>query len=227
MLEVKTYSIQEIREILGSKTKQSIDGKLKRYDVLFETTGRGEKLIYTIKKFNDPFKVFCITELGFDANSDFRHLRHFFYHFFCDDYFMSMPDEIKEHLMDTAYHYHISRQSIAKYERQLARKYYVSLDGEYFYYFAFHKTQTLTTREKYLKAWHMYWYWIEQGADSRDAMGEVIFTYGGVPRKQHKIEKNAFVLKKIDYILEIIGDSVEKEIENSQIYSEIIGKYSF
>ena len=61
MLEVKTYSIQEMREILKSETKKQIDKKLKRYAVEFEVTGRGEKVSYTIKKLNDPFKVFCIT----------------------------------------------------------------------------------------------------------------------------------------------------------------------
>ena len=212
MLELKTYSIQEMSDILGSKTKKQIDGKLKRYDVEFESKGRGNDLVYTIQRINDPFKVFCIIELGFAAQSDFIHLRHFLYHFLCDDYFMSMPDEVKEHMMDEAFNYHISRQTITNYEKKLAKKGYVSLDGEYYYYFAYKKKQIMTTEEIYKSAWRKFWFWISLGASSDDAKFNIITTYGGMPMKHQKIEKNAFYLKKIDYLIELIRNSIDNDL---------------
>ena len=212
MLEEKQYAIKELNHIIGGGKKDNIAKKLTRYDIDFTTEGRGKNLTFTLLKIKDPFKVFCITELGFRAQSNFNHLRHFLYHFFCDDYFMSMPDEVKEHMMN-GFGYHISRQTIANYERQLREKNYISMDGEYFYYFAFHKKQTITTKEKYLEAWHNYWQWKDLGADALDAMGNIILEYGGVPRKQHKTEKNAFYLKKIDYLVNLISESIEKELK--------------
>ena len=216
MLEVKTYSIQELRKILGSETKKQIDGKLKRYAVEFESTGRGSNLTYTIEKLNDPFKVFCITELGFSAQADFNHLKHFLYHFYHDDVFMSMPDKRKELMMDTCYDYHISRQTIANYENKLAKKNYIAKSSEFIYYFAYKDYYRETNKEEYLEAWHYYWFLSDKYGRGFWPMLYVIQKYGGAPNKHARYESNAFYLKKIDYLLRIIGDSIEKEIENKE-----------
>ena len=211
MLELKQYSKKEISTILKSKTKQQIDRKLKGYEVEFESSGRGDTILYTINRLNDPFKVFCITDLGFTAQTDFKHLRHFMYHFFCDEVFINMPDEVKEHMMD-GYDYHISRQTIAKYERKLLEKHYVA-KGEYIYYFAYKGQQRIVTREEYRAAWHGYWTLKDMGAESLEAISDMIYHYGGVARKQAKLEKNIFYLNKINYLVELIGDSIEKDIK--------------
>ena len=57
MLEIKEYTFQELCTILGSNSKKSIDGKLKRYNIEFISTGRSPRLTYTIQKINDPFKI--------------------------------------------------------------------------------------------------------------------------------------------------------------------------
>jgi len=216
MLEEKEYSFQEMCTILESKSKKSIDNKLKRYNVIFHSTGRSPRLTYTIEKVNDPFKVFCITEVGFDPRTNFDHLRHFSYHFFCDDYYMSMPDERKEKMMNS-YDHHISRKTIANYEKRYAEANYISRGGEYYYYFAYKENVTMTSRETYLKAWHYYWYLKnEYGEDGLGAMLNVIRKYGGAPRKQPIIQKNAFTLKKVDELVRLIGDSIEKELINKE-----------
>lgn len=95
----RVYSKPELTQMLGTRSKQGIDRKLQRYGISFEVHGRGERAVYTIKAMADPFKVFAITELGFDGGTDFIKLRNFYYHFFEDDVFMAMPDEVKENRM--------------------------------------------------------------------------------------------------------------------------------
>ena len=97
MLEIGcVYSKPELTQMLGTRSKQGIDRKLDRYGVVYEVCGRGERAVYTVKGMADPFKVFAITELGYDANTDFTKLRNFYYHFFEDEEFRAMPDEVKE-----------------------------------------------------------------------------------------------------------------------------------
>ena len=57
---------------------------------MFDVCGRGEGAVYTIRAIPDPFKIFAIIELGFDANTDFIKLRNFLYHFFEDEVFMAI-----------------------------------------------------------------------------------------------------------------------------------------
>ena len=80
MLEIGcVYSKLELTQMLGTRSKQGIDRKLDRYGVVYEVCGRGESAVYTIKAMADPFKVFAITELGFDGGTDFTKLRNFYY----------------------------------------------------------------------------------------------------------------------------------------------------
>jgi len=213
MLEVKTYSFQEMCSILNSKTKKSIDAKLKGYKVEFESTGRAPKLTYTIKKINNPFKVFCITELGFNAGTDFNHLQHFMFHFFCDDYFMSMPDERKERMMDN-WEYHISRQTIAKYEKQLQEIGAVAKSlTEFKYYFAYKDYISFTDKATYSQAWREYWDMVNSGHCSMEAIAEMRWNYGGVARKQAIYEKNGFWNERIDYLISLFYNRIENELK--------------
>ncbi len=75
MLEVGTYTQAEISELLGTTDTQGINRKLERYGIAFERKGRSPNAVYTIQAIPDPFKIFAIIRLGFDANTDFRKLR--------------------------------------------------------------------------------------------------------------------------------------------------------
>lgn len=63
-----TYKKSELAQIFGSTSNQAINRKLGRYGVKFSVAGRGEQAVYQIQKIADKFKIFAITELGFDAN---------------------------------------------------------------------------------------------------------------------------------------------------------------
>ena len=212
MLEIgRTYPKPELSRIFGTKDKQGLDRKLTRYGIVFEVCGRGERATYTINAIPDPFKVFAITELGFDGNTDFTKLRNFYYHFFEDDVFMAMPDEVKEVKMRAMGH-DVSRQTIARYTSRLETNNLINRHTKNFiYYFAHKEEQRITDREEYLQAWYEYWDDIASGLNSYDAISNMITDHGGVARKQPIPEINGIYNEKIETMLSYIQQSIENE----------------
>lgn len=212
MLEIRDYTKNELSELLGTKDKQGIDRKLQGYGVEFTSDGRGENRIYTIKNILFPFKVFSITELGFNANTDFIKLRNFYNHFFNDEVFMTMPDEVKE-TMTKQEGYHLSRQTIATYTRRLETNNMIHRNTtEFMYYFAYKRKQRFVERAEYTQAWREYWKDIERNMYSYEAISNMIENYGGVARKQAVPERNILLNDKIEYMLFLIYQSMDEEI---------------
>lgn len=214
MLEIGcVYSKPELTQMLGTRSKQGIDRKLDRYGVVYEVCGRGERAVYTVKGMADPFKVFAITELGFDANTDFTKLRNFYYHFFEDDEFMAMPDEVKEVRMRKMGQ-DVSRQTIATYTRRLETNNLINRNTKNFiYYFAYNQEQRICDHAEYVQAWYEYWDDIDSGLNSYDAIANMRTDHGGVARKQPIPEINGIYNEKIEYMLSLIQQSIESEYE--------------
>ena len=150
MLELnRSYTKPELTRMLGTQSKQGIDRKLQRYGVGFEVCGRGENAAYTIKTMADPFKVYAITELKVDGGTDFTKLRNVYYHFFEDEVFMAMPDEVKEarlHKIGEG----VSRQAIAGYIQKLEQRNMITRHtNNFIYYFAFRQEQRIVERAEY------------------------------------------------------------------------------
>ena len=58
MIELKTYSIQELAAVLKtSVNRQIISKKLDRLGVTYSINGRGKTLMFEIKEIADEFKV--------------------------------------------------------------------------------------------------------------------------------------------------------------------------
>lgn len=212
MLEIgHAYSKPEMTRMLGTKTNGNIKKKLERYGVDFTIDGEGEKAVYTINGMAFPFKVFAIIELGFDANTDCIKLRNFLYHFFEDEVFMAMPDEVKETLMEKMGQ-HLTRQTIATYTRRLETNNLINRHTKNFiYYFAYKKEQRLCDHAEYLEAWHNYWDDIDSGLNCYDAIDNMRADFGGVARKQPIPEINGIYNEKIEYMLSLIQQSIESE----------------
>ena len=212
MLEIGcVYSKPELTQMLGTRSKQGIDRKLDRYGVVYEVCGRGERAVYTVKGMADPFKVFAITELGYDANTDFTKLRNFYYHFFEDEEFRAMPDEVKEVRMRKMGH-DVSRQTIATYTRKLEDNELISRNTrDFIYYFAYKQTQRICDRSEYVQAWFEYWDDIESGLNCYDAIANMMTDHGGVARKQPIPEVNGIYNAKIEYKLSRIQQSIESD----------------
>ena len=212
MLEIGcVYSKPELTQMLGTRSKQGIDRKLDRYGVVYEVCGRGERAVYTVKGMADPFKVFAITELGYDANTDFTKLRNFYYHFFEDEEFRAMPDEVKEVRMRKMGH-DVSRQTIATYTRKLEDNELISRNTrDFIYYFAYKQTQRICDRSEYVQAWFEYWDDIESGLNCYDAIANMMTDHGGVARKQPIPAVNGIYNSKIEYMLSLIQQSIESD----------------
>ena len=219
MLEEKRYSFAELQKIIGGTDKRGLEKKLKGYGVDYRTEGWGKELSFIIEKINDPFKVYCITELEFRPQSDFNHLKHFFYHFFCDDFFMSKHDKWKEKVMRNS-GYYISRQTIAKYEKQLREKRVVAYDtndDSMVYYFAYKDYVRITDKETYKKAWHYYWGLKERGVDYLTAKWWLILRYGGLPAKHGTDVVNACYVEPMNRLISIIRKGIEDELSQKGI----------
>lgn len=214
MLEIGcVYTKPELTLMLGTRSKQGIDRKLDRYGVVYEVCGRGESAVYTIKGMADPFKVFAITELGFDANTDLTKLRNFYYHFFEDEIFMAMPDEVKEVRMREMGQ-DVSRQTIATYTRRLETNNLINRYTKNFvYYFANGDKQRMSDHDEYAQAWSGYWENIRNKINNYDAIANMRAYYGGVARKQPIPEINGIYNEKIEYLLSLIQQSIESEFE--------------
>lgn len=214
MLEIGCeYKKSELTQIFGSKSNQAISRKLDRYGVKFSVAGRGEQAVYKIRQMDDKFKIFAITELGFDANTDFQKLRNFYFYFFNDEEFQTLPDEMKEARMREN-NRDISRQTIAKYlDRLVEHNYIAYLGGDDFVYYFAHKGKRRTVeKSEYSRAWREYWSDKESGMDYYTAIYNMIVHYGGVARKQAVPTVNAIYGKKIDEMLSYIEQSIENEI---------------
>ena len=209
------YKKSELAQIFGSTSNQAINRKLDRYGVKFSVTGRGEQAVYQIQQIADKFKIFAITELGFDANTDFQKLRNFYFYFFNDEEFQTLPDEMKEARMREN-NRDISRQTIAKYEDRLVKYDYIAYWGgdDYIYYFAHKGKRRTVERAEYSRAGRDYWADKESGMDYYAAIYNMIVHYGGVARKQAIPTLNAIYLKKIEEMLSYIEESIENDVDN-------------
>ena len=212
MLELRTYSKREISELLNTESTQGIERKLDRYGVEYKKDGRGEHAVFTIQKIENPFKVYCITELNFAAQTDFSKLLIFYYLFFNNEEFATMPAEVKEYLLDMQ-DSHVSRQTIANYESKLLQAdLYYRNDSNCIYYFSYKKEQIFTTNEEYRQAWREYFMNKKNGMEPFEAIMEMVVKHGGVARKQAIMEANAVYLDKIEEFNQIILSQITNEI---------------
>lgn len=211
MIEKRIYKKDEMFAILKSKNKQSANKKLKRYGVVFTTHGRGQNLTYEIQKITNPFKLYCIIELGISANVDFEKFKYFCLYLFCDDTFITFPRIEMERILranDTP----ISRQTISKSIRYLQNNNYIEVfknDCRYYVIDSLpngEKSYTEIEHEKYKKGWQIYW-------DSKKIMGTGLSYWkmrkyiGGHPYKCPKIEQNAFYSKEIKTLIDLVTDT--------------------
>ena len=165
MLELRKYTKPELSKMFGTRGMESLQRKLNRYGIAFDVEGRGENAVFTIRAITDPFKIYCITELGFDGRTDFQKVRNFYNYFFNDDEFMAMPDEVKEYRMRKQGQ-NVSRQTIASYIAKLDSKNLIDRNtNNYIYYFALRQEQRIADKEEYLKAWHQR-AWLQHGIDT-------------------------------------------------------------
>lgn len=216
MLELmKSYTKPEMTAMFGTRNMQGLQRKIERYGVSFDVEGRGESATFTITNIENPFKIYCITELGFDGRTDYYKLRNYYYYYFNDIEFRAMPNEVQETRMRLA-HKNISRQTIATYQRKLHNKNYINLNsGNYIYYFAFKGKQRIVKKEEYIKAWNSYWGNIRLGFSPYNAIERMIAEYKGVARKQEIPDVNGIYAEEIKFLCDLIQSDIERELNKT------------
>lgn len=214
LLECKAYPAPEMWQMLGVKDNQGAQRKLSRYGVRFFVNGWGKNASFNITAIDDPFKVYCILEMGFDANCDFKKLRNYLFFLLGEDEYCWLPDEPMEKYMRSKGFY-LSRQTITKYREHLERLNYIH-GGDFIYYRVYRDDRDRqcyqqVEKEEYNKVWRVYWDMRNDGADSELAFACMYSAFGGVPRKQAKPIKNAFHLKELNYLLDLVSTSIYNE----------------
>ena len=213
MLELKKYTRAEITAILGTRNRQGIMRKLEGYGVEYKIEGWGNYTL-TITAINDPFKLFCITELGIPAQADFTKIRDLYYYLFCCPGFAEQSFESMAQILDDD-NRTISSKTIAKWVAHLGHIDYVAFDKEDCKYYAITKTadgrreSTEITAEVYRGGWQIYW---NQKAE-HGTQSAYLYMYnfvGGHPKKQAIMKPNAFYINEINYMIDLIQQSFMK-----------------
>ena len=222
-LTIRDYPIGMLEQLIGTSGKQATDRKLNKYGYGFTSTGSGTNRVYTITSLPDAFhrfRSYCVFSLGYSPQTDFVKLRDFLYLLLGDEDFNWLPDEAKEaytRLMGKG----MSRQTIAKYTKQLEKTGFIdTIFGEFVYY-KVHKgygvqEHEIITKEEYSKAWRWYWEWRNEhpDEDSRPAYAHMYSKFGGVPRKQRKVQAIIWHQADLDYILELATNSILEEVSD-------------
>lgn len=217
MLECKQYPAPEIWKYVGARDNEGAKRKLNRYGVACFVNGRGESANFNITAVTDPFKVYCVFDMGFDPHSNFTKLRNYLFFLLGEDEYCWLPDEPMEQYMRSK-GYSISRQTISKYREHLKSLGYIG-DGDYIYYRVYRdendkQQYQQVKKEEYCWAWRLYWEKREEGWDSEGAYSCMYSAFGGVPRKQAVAEQNGIYLKQLNYLFDLVSNSIEKEVSN-------------
>lgn len=211
MLKITTYTKQELVDLFHTTKVCNITRSLDTMGYKYRTNGRkGENYRLTILELPaDAFKIFCMDELGFSANTDFRTLKRFLYFFFCDEDFQQLPIGEMERLMQKENAY-ITRQTIAKWIQFLKEKNIINESDSEYNYFATVVTEISTeslsiTKELYLKAWRAYWNVRKTGGCHEEAFRAMHSVNGGAVFKKRMVEPNGFYSKLIDALVKTIN----------------------
>ena len=218
-LTLKNYPLGVLENLIGSRGKQQVDNKLTRYGYSFTSTGRGKQRVYTITALPDAisrFKSYCVFSLGFDPHTEFRKLRDWLFYFFWDEGFNGRSDEMMEEYLRLEGN-GISRQTIGKYRKKLEKLNYIA-SSDFVYYriwkeYGVQRSEVIT-REEYSKAWKSYFEWREAhpDEDSRPAYAHMYNKFGGVPRKQAKLEINGIYKQELNTLNDLVCATIEEEI---------------
>ena len=214
MLEKRVYKFDELADYLGTRSNQGLRRKLDSNGIQFQEAGRGRMKTFTIIDIPDPFKVYCVYDLGIDYRTDFKKFRDFVSLLLSEPDFSWRPMEMMEEYLRIEGR-NISRQTIANYIRKLDQLELISTHGEFVYYKVYHEgpdqKHEIISKEQYCAAWAVYWDKRNDGYDSLAAFSCMYHFLGGAPRKQERITQNAFYLDILNTLSELVADSFLRE----------------
>lgn len=212
LLKTGSYTYPELAKILGANNKQGVDRKLERYEVSFTSSGRGNNRIYQITAIKNPFRLYCITELGIPAQADFDKIRDIYYYFFCVDGFTDLPLVEMERIMNADGSSH-SRQTISKWIDYLQHLDYINYTQSDCNYYVISRDKQKNrvckeiTKEDYKKAWAIYFEYLNEEG-TRLAYARMYNYIGGHPYKKPIYMENAIKQAEIEELINMIIDTL-------------------
>ena len=220
MLEERVYTQEELAEALGTTALKNIKGKLNRYNIEYTATKAEKSYVFNIHKINDKFKVFCILDLGFAAQTDFSKLKYFLYFFFNDDNFNIKSHNLMAKELSDTFDKVFCRQTIKSWIEKLDKQNLFVRDiSEYKYFSVSNENYKEISHEEYKEAWKVYWkhlskYSDEEYIDYSGAFGKMYEVIGGKAVKRPRININGFYTYKIQKLTEYAVESIENEINS-------------
>ncbi|MBQ2824413.1 MAG: hypothetical protein IJF18_07535 [Oscillospiraceae bacterium] len=220
MLEERVYTQEELSEILGTIEVKNIKAKLKRYNVDFTATKVEESYVFDIHRINDKFKVFCILELKFPAQTNFSKLKYFVYYFFNDNDFNLLSHKLMMKKLKEVFGEAPSRETIDKWVKKLrGQNLFIEDICEYRYFSVDKESYKEISHEEYKKAWNVYWKYVNLHFDDEDynhyeAIIKMYSVIGGKAVKRPLININGFYNDKIKKLTEYALESIEQEINS-------------
>ena len=208
MLDMRTYTREELVELYHTDRIDSIKSKLNRQGYTYSACGRGHTLTLTISGLPPRFKTFCIEQLGFAPQTDFERLKVFLYNFFFDDDYRQLPIVTMARILEKEFY--ISYQTLSNWIDKLEKANLIHRSMAEFNYFAFGKDECGNpieipiTEQLYKKAWNEYWKGNEYSyCEALACMNEVI---KGTPKKFGVIDLNAFDEQTIEELKSILRE---------------------
>ena len=214
MLECRTYTYSELSGLFRTRDTQAIKRKLDRWDIQYTAKGRRALQTFEIEKIRNPFKVYCLLDLGSSPQTDFTTLAFFTYNLLCDDEFQQLPATIMEERLRMDGHT-LSRQTIKTYLSRFEDADLICRGLHYVYYFAYGQTHIDTDEATYKRAWAEYWDMIRDGYTSDSARIAMCSKYGGVARKHPTVTLNAFYNPVYPSLVEWAGQIMEANMGKS------------
>ena len=208
MLDMRTYTREELVELYHTDRIDSIKSKLNRQGYTYSACGRGQTFTLTISGLPPRFKTFCMEQLGFAPQTDFERLKVFLYNFFFDDDYRQLPIVTMARILEKEFY--ISYQTLSNWIDKLEKANLIHRSMAEFNYFAFGKDECGNpieipiTEQLYKKAWNEYWKGNEYSyCEALACMNEVI---KGTPKKFGVIDLNAFDEQIIEELKSILRE---------------------
>ena len=210
MLDMRTYTREELVELYHTDRIDSIKSKLNRQGYTYSACGRGQTFTLTISGLPPRFKTFCMEQLGFAPQTDFERLKVFLYNFFFDDDYRQLPIVTMARILEKEFY--ISYQTLSNWIDKLEKANLIHRSMAEFNYFAFGKDECGNpieipiTEQLYKKAWNEYWKGNEYSyCEALACMNEVI---KGTPKKFGVIDLNAFEESITEELKEILQEEI-------------------
>ena len=203
-----TYTRQELIDLFHTERLDSIKRSLKRMNIEYISSGSGKKFTLTVTAAPDNFKSLCINKLGIPAQSDFRILKHFFYQFFCNEWFQQLPYQEMERILNEDGK-PMTRQVISKWVDFFEKKGFIHKSKMEYTYFVTLTLDGRTSSEEitkgdYLRAWERYWETKRNFGSYKLAFQEMCKVNGGAVSRKPKVLENGFYSELIDALVEAI-----------------------